>query len=49
MGTVGAYVAGALGLIALYLILSDGGQSANTVLTGASSFNTNAIKALQGR
>lgn len=48
MNTLSNYIAGALALIALYLIVVNASQSAQ-VLNALSSANTNAIRALQGR
>lgn len=49
MGAVEKFFAGAFGLVALYLVLSDRGQSANTVLAGLGKFNAQTFGTLQGR
>lgn len=41
------YVTGALGLILVYLLIN--GSNTNSVIGAFSTFNVNAIKALQGR
>lgn len=48
MNTLSGYIAGALALIALYLIVFNASKSAQ-VISSLSSANTGAIKALQGR
>lgn len=42
------YVTGALGLILVYLLVINA-SGTNTVIGAFSTFNVNAIKALQGR
>lgn len=49
MAAVEKFFAGAFGLIALYLILSNRGESANKVLKGLGSFNATTFGTLQGR
>ena len=48
MATLDKYIAGALFLILVYLLVANA-SSANTVLRSLADFNTTAIKALQGR
>lgn len=48
MSIVEKYVTGALFLILVYLLVINA-SGTNTVLSGLSSFNVDAIKALQGR
>lgn len=48
MRTLEMYLAGAFGLILVYLLVSNAG-STNQVLNALSSTNTSAIRALQGR
>ena len=45
---IAQYIAGALILIALFLLLSDP-QGTSTIISSISSFNTSAIGALQGQ
>lgn len=48
MNIVEKYLTGALFLILVYLLVINA-SGTNTVLTGLSNFNVDAIKALQGR
>jgi hypothetical protein len=43
------FFAGAFGLIALFLLLKDGGSGANQILSGLASFNQKTFSTLQGR
>jgi hypothetical protein len=43
------FFAGAFGLIALYLLLKDGGSGANQIFNGLASFNQKTFSTLQGR
>jgi hypothetical protein len=43
------FFTGAFGLIAIYLLLKDGGQGANTILNGLGQFNAKTFGTLQGR
>ena len=47
-GLVAQYIAGAILLIAVFLMLSDPGGTV-AVLNGMADFNTSAINALQGQ
>lgn len=48
MSTFEKYLSGTLGLILVFLLVSNA-SGANTILKSLSSFNTDAIRALQGR
>lgn len=48
MGMVEKFFAGAFGLIALYLVVTNS-QGTNTVLRGLGSFNSQTFGTLQGR
>ena len=48
MHTLDKYIAGAFGLILMYLLIANASES-NTVIKALGSFNVGAIKALQGR
>lgn len=43
------FLAGAFGVVALYLLISDGGAGANNVLRGLGEFNQKTFSTLQGR
>jgi hypothetical protein len=49
MEFAGKFFAGAFGLIALYLLVHDGGVGANSILTGLGQFNAKTFGTLQGR
>lgn len=48
MSLLEKYITGALFLILVYLLVINASNT-NTLLSGLSSFNTGAIRALQGR